>query len=126
MIQNVLKGNRIDHCVIGIGLNVNQEAFPEELPKATSLRIAGGKTIDIHELIRSVAAELDKALNKMDWTDIDHYYIERLYLKDEMAVFHDDHGTFEGIIRGVDHEGQLLIENDGIERKYSFGEISYG
>lgn len=126
LIQNVLKGHRIDHCVIGIGLNVNQEGFPADLPKATSLRIASGAQLDIPEVIRSVSRRLDEALNKMDWPDIDHTYTSNLYLKNKMARFRIEGKMVDGIITGVNAEGQLLVRIDGAERKFSFGEISYG
>ena len=36
----------INHVVIGIGINVNMESFPEDIAKtATSLRIEAGKRI---------------------------------------------------------------------------------
>ena len=32
LIENDLKGNKIENTIIGIGLNLNQEIFPSELP----------------------------------------------------------------------------------------------
>ena len=37
LIENDLQGDVIDNSVIGIGLNINQEKFPAELPNLVSL-----------------------------------------------------------------------------------------
>jgi BirA family biotin operon repressor/biotin-[acetyl-CoA-carboxylase] ligase len=39
LIENSLKGSEIDWSIIGIGLNVNQTAFPEDLPNPTSMKL---------------------------------------------------------------------------------------
>ena len=40
-------GARVEHVVVGIGINVNATAFPEELAdRATSLRLATGAPVD--------------------------------------------------------------------------------
>ena len=54
LIENSLKGMEIDWSIIGIGLNVNQTSFPEDLPNPTSMRLCTGNsnpynTRTIHE-----------------------------------------------------------------------------
>ncbi len=74
----------IDNCIIGIGINVNERSFPEELSQiATSISIEnGGKTFERWKL----AAELIRALGdiKYRWPD-DDYYINR-YRKSNITV----------------------------------------
>ena len=74
----------IDNCIIGIGINVNESSFPEELSQiATSISIEnGGKTFERWKL----AAELIRALVDIEyrWPD-DDYYINR-YRKDNITV----------------------------------------
>ena len=66
----------IDNCIIGIGINVNESSFPEELSQiATSISLENGqKTFDRSKL----AAELIRSLNdiRYRWPD-DPYYINR-------------------------------------------------
>ena len=38
LIENILRDNRLNASIIGIGLNVNQEFFPEEIPNAISMK----------------------------------------------------------------------------------------
>lgn len=54
LIENILRGSRWVHSVIGLGLNVQQESFPPELPYATSLKIASGDNFDMTQLRDSV------------------------------------------------------------------------
>lgn len=50
----------IGHLVLGIGLNVNQAAFPEQLSAlATSLRMETGRAHDLAEVREAVLAALD-------------------------------------------------------------------
>ena len=42
LIENSLKGSAIDWSIIGIGLNVNQTAFPKDLPNPTSMKLCTG------------------------------------------------------------------------------------
>jgi BirA family biotin operon repressor/biotin-[acetyl-CoA-carboxylase] ligase len=44
LIENSLKGSEIDWSIIGIGLNVNQTAFPEDLPNPTSMKLCTGNS----------------------------------------------------------------------------------
>ena len=66
----------IDNCIIGIGINVNETSFPDEISQiATSISIEnGGKTFDRSKL----AAELIKAMGDLvyRWPD-DEYYLNR-------------------------------------------------
>ena len=66
----------IDNCIIGIGINVNESSFPEELSQiATSISIEnGGKKFERWKL----ASELIRSLGDLEyrWPD-DDYYINR-------------------------------------------------
>ena len=74
----------IDNCIIGIGINVNETSFPEELSEiATSISIEnGGKTFNRSKL----AAELIRSLGDLvyRWPD-DDYYLTR-YRKSNVTV----------------------------------------
>jgi BirA family biotin operon repressor/biotin-[acetyl-CoA-carboxylase] ligase len=55
-------GDRIGHVVLGIGINVNAEAFPEDLvDKATSLRLVGGHALPLAEILARVLVSLETA-----------------------------------------------------------------
>ena len=54
LIENELEGKYIMQSIIGIGLNVNQEAFYSDAPNPVSLKQIIGAEIDIQELMMKV------------------------------------------------------------------------
>ena len=44
LIENSLKGQEIDWSIIGIGLNVNQTEFPDDLPNPISMKLSTGNS----------------------------------------------------------------------------------
>ena len=50
LIEHSLLGNHISWSIIGIGLNVNQTSFPDDLPNPTSMKLEN-EGADIEQLI---------------------------------------------------------------------------
>ncbi|MCR4859246.1 MAG: biotin--[acetyl-CoA-carboxylase] ligase [Bacteroidales bacterium] len=47
LIENTLEGSRVRESIVGIGLNVNETAWPPELPNPVSLLELTGRSYDI-------------------------------------------------------------------------------
>jgi BirA family biotin operon repressor/biotin-[acetyl-CoA-carboxylase] ligase len=61
LLEGVLRDERLDFVVVGIGINVNQENFPPEIAEsATSLRLACGRVFNREELLRSVLQRFER------------------------------------------------------------------
>jgi BirA family biotin operon repressor/biotin-[acetyl-CoA-carboxylase] ligase len=126
LIENLIKTNRIEFSVIGVGLNVNQELF-KGLHKVSSLKSALGMSID-----------KEKLLNKLI-TNIQYYfglYVERgegiikakyvsfLYRKDKPSTFElPNHTLFTGIIRGVTDAGKLCVQMEDSTKEFDLKEL---
>jgi len=125
LIENVLRGSKWTYSVIGLGLNVKQRHFPEELPYATSLKIASGKDVDINDLkgklreaILSQTSALTQAGNVMK------QYNELLYRKGQEQSFIDERGTWNAIIVQAQADGTLLLQHeDGSVKPYHHGQV---
>jgi len=61
LTQNVISGHNISSSVIGIGLNTNIDAFPDDL-NATSLSLLLGKQVDNDYLLQKILLGLKKQL----------------------------------------------------------------
>ncbi len=61
LIENVLRGSNWTHSVIGFGLNLYQDSFPDDLPHAISLKIALGKDVDKTALLTDLSAAIINA-----------------------------------------------------------------
>ncbi len=126
LIQNMLGGKTIQHTVIGIGLNVNQEGFSQSLPNPTSLKIESGKQFSIQEVITRVSSYLDfwySELKQGNYNKISYAYIDKLYKCDEESQFQSEGLYFSGIIRGIDSSGKLMIEKYNGVHGYALHEI---
>lgn len=57
LIENILEGNLVHNSIIGIGLNINESGWPEDLPNPVSLGELTGKSYDIHEELEAFYKE---------------------------------------------------------------------
>lgn len=113
LIENQLKGKLLSSSIIGIGLNVNNVEF-DNLPQAGSLFTITGKNYELKEvlelMVRCILEELEK-LEISSHDELKMAYEARLFRKDEISVFEREDGTLlNGIIRGVNREGNLCVE----------------
>lgn len=66
LTESVSKAEKVQKIYIGIGLNVNQEEFPEDLGEiATSLKIEFGKNFDREEIIVEFLNQFELEFEKM-------------------------------------------------------------
>ncbi|WP_373057001.1 biotin--[acetyl-CoA-carboxylase] ligase [Zunongwangia sp. H14] len=113
LIENILKKDAIAASIIGIGLNVNQEFFPN-LPQAGSLRQVTGKIYEPDRLLEKLLDALSSRLEKISHRtgrEILKEYESKLFRKEVASTFQLPNGSrLTGIIRGVTSEGLLKVE----------------
>jgi BirA family biotin operon repressor/biotin-[acetyl-CoA-carboxylase] ligase len=136
LIQTTIQGNRLTSCVTGIGLNVNETDFPDELPNPTSIlkslsRQPGHQIppIDIDLVKQKLLQELNWRLFESANTSkqfIEEYY-RALYRRNIVSQFKLPDGTLQsGILLGTDSQGHLLIEwKNGNIISYQHREIDF-
>ena len=114
----------------GVGINVNLKEFPEEMQdKATSLILEGGHEYDRNQVIAQVMKyfeiNYEKFIQTCDFTHLlDDYHRILANLNQPVRVIDGDR-SFEGICRGIDEKGELLVERQNKEVvKVSAGEVS--
>lgn len=66
LIENVLTVESVTSCIIGIGLDVNQTTFPQDLPNPISMKMLTGKTYDTHALLEEFQAHMSDTLQLLD------------------------------------------------------------
>jgi len=129
LIENSLKESFIQSSVVGVGINVNQENFSDDLKNATSLKIALNKEFDLKRLIEKLcefveARYLQLKTNKHDIINED--YLNCLYLLNEWHVFKTHEKKINCKIIGVSAIGKLLIENEeGKVNEFDLKEIVF-
>lgn len=102
--------------VIGIGLNVNQSVFsPDIAERATSMRLATGRTIDRASLMADVLRQLERMLSLLHdrESSLRERYVDNLHGRGEVfSVYIRPETEIKGRIVGISPAGALRI-NDG-------------
>lgn len=122
LIENGLNSSGIQFVVAGIGLNVNQTEFGEQLPFAASMAVVARRQLNINEVLETLAAQLEKyylQLRAGIRQPIDQAYHTWLLWKNEEKKMVTNSIAFLGIIKGVDAAGNLLVETDGKIRSFA-------
>lgn len=120
----------IHHIVVGIGINVNEEVFSEDIKEmATSLKTEGGQVVSRANLLSDILTQFEKDyeafLETENLSPFMEEYNKMLVNKGALVKVLDPKGEFSGIAGGINEEGMLIVfkENGQIEKVYA-GEVS--
>lgn len=130
LIQNTLSGLYLQSSVIGIGLNVNQEKFPPDLPNATSLALVFGQKIDLDGLAEGLFECLERRylqLKAGHQTSIKTEYEKHLWRRGIASRFlrNKDNSEFEGILLGVTERGLLRVDTGRGVEEFEIKELKF-
>jgi BirA family transcriptional regulator, biotin operon repressor / biotin---[acetyl-CoA-carboxylase] ligase len=119
LIENTIVSTKITYSIVGIGINLNQVAFPEEV-RATSLRNHTYKEYDIEVCCEQLYSYLERRYNQLRYNrgEVEKDYINRLlFYREWKSFFYKDENT-EAKIVGIDKQGRLLLEKRNAEILY--------
>jgi BirA family biotin operon repressor/biotin-[acetyl-CoA-carboxylase] ligase len=108
------EATRVRYIVVGVGINVNQASFPQELP-ATSLRLATGREWSRVELVAALLKLLDREYRDLLEDPEARQSILRRFAENSSwvqgkAVRIEENGSaFEGMTEGLDERGFLQV-----------------
>ncbi len=120
--------HKINRIIVGIGLNVNQELFPDGIRlTATSLKNELGKTIDRINLLVEILKRFEDMYFRFTQNDTKEYltdWINRCTMfGKEISVSY-----FEKQIHGkalrIDSDGSLILESENNEIKLFSGDVT--
>lgn len=120
------KGNQQPIIIIGIGININQKHFDQDIDQyTTSLAKETGQIYDLDNLINELATILI--------TEIDHYLDENnqfidylkqyLYAKNETITYEEEGKIKQAVLIDIDEDGDLIINTNNQLNKVHTGEI---
>lgn len=135
---------QIDYLIVGVGINVNNGislspaeskaqkraiVFGEELADtATSLWLETGVGLSREKLIAACMEKFENYyeifVHDLDLHAMMNAYNNRLAGIDGEVRVLDPQGEYVGISRGIDAEGNLLVETEGVVKKVYAGEVS--
>ena len=119
----------VNHIVVGIGINVNTESFPEEISHmATSLWLETGVRMNRAELIGEVCRHFEEVyaiyLETQDLRNLVKEYNANLVNMNQNVKVIDPKDAFEGRARGITPRGELMVDTWESRKLVSSGDVS--
>lgn len=127
LIENSLNGPKIQHSIVGIGLNVNQQELA--LPTATSFSRLTGRAYDRAALAARLLECLERRYLQLRAGQVGALrrdYLQALYRYQEVHPFIVDGRTVSGQIVGVEDDGRLAVAIGNELRRFGLQEIRHG
>ena len=126
LIENTLGPvGQVMASVIGIGINLNQTAFPQ-LANATSLSLCTGQSYELETELEAFLGFFETL--QVNDPELFGSYSARLFRLGVWASYHDllTGREYRGRIEGVETDGRLhIVDEEGNDLYYRFKEVSY-
>lgn len=118
----------ICHVVIGIGININMLLPAETIDQQwTSACIESGKLVDRNLMLMELQSELDQYLeahSSIGFSGLCAEWMRNDVWRGRMVVLSSGEQKVAGVVTGVDETGALMLMVDGVEQRFSGGELS--
>ena len=129
LTELTLRGSEVDFVVLGIGINVNNTSFPEEIAQtASSLFLETKHPIDKEMLITETWKEFfvyyEQFMQTKDISLFKDEYENALINKEKTVKVLDPQGEYTGIAKGITETGELIVDTEGQLQYVSSGEVS--
>jgi BirA family biotin operon repressor/biotin-[acetyl-CoA-carboxylase] ligase len=114
-------------AVAGMGININQTVFPDDLPNPVSLKQITGKSFDSVELAKELCGFIDRQYDLLlhgKSKEIFELYNQYLYKRNEKVKLKKNNRVFEVTIKGVSQKGKLMV-SQAIDEEFDFGEVEW-
>ena len=132
LLENSLNGTDIATCIVGIGINVNQERFLSDAPNPVSLINITGKEHDLEALLKRVCSRIEQQVEALgdeeSRRDLHQRYMTALYRNDgALHPYEDAAGhRFMASVAGIAPDGTLTLQHqDGTRHDYLFKEVKH-
>ena len=126
-IAGVLAERSGNKVVVGIGLNVNQEAFPEHIRnRATSMKLVRGSPFDRRDVLSGLLFFLKRDIllyqREGFYPFLKPIRKKLLFVGSEVVVLSEEQVT--GTLEGIDDKGFLLLRTPEGYKRITAGDVS--
>ncbi|MEZ5199336.1 MAG: biotin--[acetyl-CoA-carboxylase] ligase [Bacteroidales bacterium] len=129
LINNTIGGNDILFSIIGIGINVNQQAFESDAPNPVSLTQIVNIELELDRCLNSLISFLNIRYQQMKSSEIQKIntdYLNSLYRYNEYHFFYFNNCKIKARIIGLGEYGKLkLIREDQSTIECDMKEIQF-
>ncbi|MEJ5338688.1 MAG: biotin--[acetyl-CoA-carboxylase] ligase [Aquificaceae bacterium] len=124
-VCGVLTERLRERILLGVGINLNQESFPEWIDGA-SLRMLSGKTYQRVDFLLELLTYLEGDLKRLQQEGFGAFrkeIEERLLFKESEVILYTPE-PLVGILQGIGEDGSLLLQTQDGLKSFSVGEIT--
>lgn len=128
LIENVTKGYNLKESVIGIGLNVNQINFPNQLSRVSSISKVLHKDYKLEKLLAQICENIESRYLQLKAGKkelLANDYKNNLFRLNEEHSFEIENKIVLGTIKGVTTIGKLLLQVDKELIKLDLKEVKF-
>ena len=110
LIENQLRNNKICSSIIGIGLNVNQTNFPDNI-LASSMKVLNQREYDLTSLLEIFLDVFKSNISilKEKFNIIDDQYHKHLFNYNKWSLYKDKDVVFKAKLGSVNKQGLLEL-----------------
>lgn len=131
LIENSITQSGINHCIVGMGINVNQTRFLSDAPNPVSMAMLTGREYPLRPLTEEIVDEILRettAINPDDTTGLQKRYSAMLWRREGYWPYTDNlrGERIMARIAGVAPDGILTLElaDSGGHRSFAFKEVA--
>ncbi len=130
LIECDLMGKSVSNCIVGTGVNINQQVFVSDAPNPISLFNIIGRETERETVFGDLISEFSKLYERVregESSAIHDEYKSCLYRNDRAFYpYSDEKGLFSARIIDVEPSGRLILETEeGERRRYEFKEVKF-
>lgn len=115
LIEHSIMNDMLSSSIIGIGINVNQVAFPKEIPNPVSLKLVSGIGYNLDECLDVFLNTFQKYYKMFISKEIEFLneeYLNALYLLEKKGNFLFNKNLITATIKDVDKFGRLMLADE--------------
>jgi BirA family transcriptional regulator, biotin operon repressor / biotin---[acetyl-CoA-carboxylase] ligase len=127
LIENIIRGKEWQWAIVGIGININQTNFENNIANPVSLKQITGKNFHPVNLSKELCTYIEKAFSQLEKAGIApivQAYNGYLYKKGETVTLKKNNILFSGTIQSVDANGFLSV-TAATNEDYAVGELEW-
>lgn len=120
-----METHSLEYAVVGIGINISTESFPQELENIATSVSSGGKRVSRSELIGEILNNISKIYDSIDSRDfLEEYKNRSMLLGTDIFIIKGEKIT-EGKAVDINEKAMLIVEYPDKSREaLSSGEVS--
>ena len=128
LMESTVQNRKLDYAVIGIGLNINQKNFADDLRNsATSLSNACDREFDRKELFCRILSSLElqyQHVSKGDFSTVIREWKARTAIFGKQIKLTSAHDIIRGVAVGLASDGGLVVETNSQQRVFYAGDVT--